>query len=639
MVRTKAMKAEESGYDDFTKEPSAIVVSGQELLRAPFSAESGRLAREALLHEKLSPYVEREDSETVGIRLQANAVNAEEIRIEYVLCPSCREGFFDSSDKSTQVSEGRSIPMEPYASVGEVVYYRGLIPAREGLLRYRFMLKDGGSFALYTPSGVHTDLPGVDDWFQLDLAELPVFATPEWVKDAVVYQIFPERFANGDPTNDPLLTLNWGKAPTAGSFFGGDFQGVIDNIPYLEALGITAIWFNPVFEAPSNHKYDTSDYLKIDPSLGSLDKFKEMVSRLHSAGIKVILDGVFNHTGYEFRAFQDIIKNGQASRYVDWYYVHDFPIRRAPKPNYEAWWDLPDLPKLNMENSEVRRYILDVVLYWMDLGVDGWRLDVPNEVEHSFWREFRSHVKGINSDAYIVGEIWHNGKPWLEGDQFDAVMNYVFRDAVLDYFARRACAASAFVNKLESMRASYPHAASMALLNLLGSHDTERVLTAFHGNKEQMLPAIVFQMTYPGAPMVYYGDEIGMRGDKDPGCRGTMIWDKSKQDQGLHRLYQHLIRIRKGNVPLRRGNMRWLVVDDPTRTLAFSRAYDGEVAVVAACSGDAEVSLDLSLDRAEDGAAFVDVLTDRSYEVSGGRLRVCGLRSNEARVLVQKESC
>lgn len=633
-VWVRDMKAEEFRDDAYGGKKSVTVVGDLELLKAPCSMGDGEIVTEAFRHEKTSPYVERKDRETVAIRLRARTSDVEEVRMEYVLSPSGRDGFGDNSDKRAAGGVCRNALMEPYATVGGFTYYRAEIPASEGLLYYRFALKDGNTKVWYTAGGVSQDVPDTDDLFELDLAGRPVFEPPEWVKEAVFYQIFPERFANGDPTNDPFAVRSWGGTPTTGDFFGGDFQGVIDNIPYLEELGITAIWFNPIFEAPSNHKYDTSDYMKIDPSFGDLDKFKEMVSALHDAGIRVVLDGVFNHTGYTFWAFQDIVKKGRDSRYADWYHIHDFPIRRAPKPNYEAWWGFPDLPQLNMENLEVRGYILNVVRYWMELGVDGWRLDVPNEIGHFFWREFRDHVKEINPDAYIVGEIWHNGSPWLQGDQFDAVMNYVFRDAVLDFFARKTCEASDLMTRLESTRADYPDAASMVLLNLLGSHDTERALTAFCGSKKQIIPAIVFQMTYPGTPMIYYGDEIGMTGAKDPGCRGTMIWDESKQDRELLQLYQNLIYLRKSSIALRRGNMRWLLVDDPTRTFAFTRAYEGEVVAVVICAGDTGASLDLSPDNVADGMVFVDAFTGQSHVISGGRLRIHDLGPFQARVLV-----
>jgi cyclomaltodextrinase len=628
------MKAEAFRDDGYGGRNSVVIVGDTELLKAECSAGDGQIVTEALWHENASPYVEREGSTTVAVRLRTRTSDVERVRMEYALNLSSHEGCADGFDNQARGSVRGSIPMEPYATAGGFTYYRAVIPASHGLLCYRFVLEDGDTRIWYSPAGANRYAPGADDGFELDLAGLSVFQTPEWVKDAVFYQIFPERFANGDPANDPFAVRSWGGTPTAGNFFGGDFQGVIDNISYLEELGITAIWFNPIFEAPSNHKYDTSDYMKIDPSFGGLDKFKEMVSALHAAGIKVILDGVFNHTGYNFWAFQDIVAKGRDSRYVNWYHIHDFPIRRSPKPNYEAWWGFPDLPQLNMENSEVRSYILDVVTYWMELGVDGWRLDVPNEIGHFFWREFRDHVKRINPDAYIIGEIWHNGSAWLQGDQFDAVMNYVFRDAVLDFFARKTCKASDFMGRLESTRADYPDAASMVLLNLLGSHDTERVYTAFRGNKNLMVPAIVFQMTYPGAPIVYYGDEIGMRGSKDPGCRGTMVWDESKQDRELLQLYKGLIRLRKSSIALRRGNMRWLLVDDPTRSFAFSRHYEGETVVVAVCAGDTGVSVDLAMDSVSDGTVFVDAFTGQAHEVAGGRLEVFDLGPGEARILV-----
>ena len=628
------MKAEEFRDDGYGGRNSVVIVGDTELLKAECRDGDGQIVTEALWHENVSPYVERESSTTVAVRLRTRTSDVEKVRMEYALDLSSHEGCADGFDNQVRGSVRGSVPMEPYATAGGFTYYRAVIPASHGLLCYRFVLEDGDTKIWYSPAGANRYAPGADDWFELDLAGLSVFQTPEWVKDAVFYQIFPERFANGDPTNDPFAVRSWGGTPTTGNFFGGDFQGVIDNISYLEELGITAIWFNPIFEAPSNHKYDTSDYMKIDPSFGDLGKFKEMVSALHAAGIKVILDGVFNHTGYNFWAFQDIVAKGRDSRYVNWYHIHDFPIRRSPKPNYEAWWGFPDLPQLNMENPEVRSYILDVVTYWMELGVDGWRLDVPNEIGHFFWREFRDHVKRIDPDAYIVGEIWHNGSAWLQGDQFDAVMNYVFRDAVLDFFARKTCKASDFMGRLESTRADYPDAASMVLLNLLGSHDTERVYTAFRGNKNLMVPAIVFQMTYPGAPIVYYGDEIGMRGSKDPGCRGTMVWDESKQDRELLQLYKGLIRLRKSSIALRRGNMRWLLVDDPTRSFAFSRHYEGETVVVAVCAGDTGVSVDLAMDSVSDGTVFVDAFTGQAHEVAGGRLEVFDLGPGEARILV-----
>lgn len=618
------MKAEAFRDDGFGGKNSVVRVGDLAQLSVPCKVGDGEVVVEALWHEQVPPYVERPDADTVALRLRTRSSDVTNVQLQLLAGP---EGKIS-----------RFVNMEPFATEGGFTYYRAQVDASGGVLRYRFLVRDGARAVWHGPAGDFAEEPGPDDWYALDVSALRVFQTPAWVRDAVFYQIFPDRFANGDPSNDPDGTSPWGCAPTPHNFFGGDFQGVMDKISYLKDLGITAIWFNPIFESVSNHKYDTADYLRVDDSFGDLDKFRELVDALHAEGIRVILDGVFNHTGDEFWAFQDIIEKGRESRYVNWYYIHDFPIRRYPKPNYGAWWGFADLPKLNMENPEVRRYILDVVTFWMtEVGVDGWRLDVPNEVDHSFWKEFRDHVKSINPEAYIVGEIWHNGSPWLAGDEFDAVMNYVFRDAVLDFFARRTASASELVVRLEKLRADYPAQASAALLNLLGSHDTERVLTAFGGNASRMIPAIVFQMTYPGAPMVYYGDEVGMIGAKDPGCRGTMIWDERKQNRSLLALYRRLMHLRRESAALRRGDIRWLLQDDPTRSFAFMRSYKDKAVIIAVCAGDKPITLDLALGGLPSGVtSFSDALTGRTYRAINDRLKVEGLGPDAAVILISQ---
>lgn len=625
--------------------------------RPPVPDEAARLILDGLLHEQDTPYVERPDGETVAIRIRARSRAVSGVDLAF------------RRESASGGSVYGLVAMEPYATEGVFTHYRGEVQVSDGVLLYRFVLRpsdvatsggnagSGGVLKVWcTPSGVFLREPDPNDWYTLDVSRLRVFRTPEWVHDAVFYQIFPDRFANGDPTNDPPGTRPWGEPPTRDNFFGGDFQGIIEKIPYLRDLGITAVWLNPIFQSVSNHKYDTADYMRVDASFGDLAKFRELVEAFHAAGIRVVLDGVFNHTGDEFWAFQDIVEKGPASPYVNWYHVHGFPVRRSPKPNYETWWGFADLPKLNMGNPEVRAYILNVVTFWMrEAGIDGWRLDVPNEIDHSFWKVFRDHVKSINPDAYIVGEIWQDGTPWLKGDEFDAVMNYVFRDAVLDFFARKKASASELVATLERLRAHYPHQASAAQLNLLGSHDTERVLTAFHGDKRRMIPAVVFQMAYLGAPMVYYGDEVGMVGEKDPGCRGTMVWDESLQDRELLGLYRRLVRVRRRSAALRRGNVRWLLVDDSMRTFAFARTFGRELAVVAVCAGEKQVTLDLDLaagfgeeaacapwsggprgDRCAHprGDSFWDAITGRVVPSKGGRVRLEQLGPHQAAILL-----
>jgi cyclomaltodextrinase / maltogenic alpha-amylase / neopullulanase len=400
---------------------------------------------------------------------------------------------------------------------------------------------------------------------------------PAWVKDAIFYQIFPERFANGDSTNDPPGTEPWGGEPTTKNFFGGDLQGIIDHLNYISSLGVNAIYLNPIFEATSSHKYNTTDYLKIDPHFGNESTFKQLVDSCHARGIRIILDGVFNHTGTDFFAFADVKRLGANSKYVSWYNIYSFPIAQPNKPNYESWWGHGSLPKLMTHNPEVQDYLFRVTRHWMELGIDGWRLDVPNEVPHSFWIPWRTLVKSINPEAYIVGEIWDDATPWLQGDQFDAVMNYRFRDACLNFFVTQKTTATQFDSALARQRADYPAGVNYVLQNLLGSHDTERFLTLCNGDSRIMKLALLFQLTYIGAPMIYYGDEVGMKGGKDPACRGTMIWDKKNQDKGMLDFVTQVIKLRKDHEVLRHGTYATLSASDTSGTYEFARRFgDGE---------------------------------------------------------------
>jgi glycosidase len=403
---------------------------------------------------------------------------------------------------------------------------------------------------------------------------------PPWVKDAVFYQIFPERFANGDPSNDPPGTEPWGGAPTPRNYFGGDLRGILQRLGYLSSLGITAIYLNPIFASNTNHKYQTTDYLRIDPHFGDEATFRELLDACHARGIRVILDGVFNHTGVDFFAFADVKKHGASSQYKNWYFFKGFPVGPVRSPNYQCWWGYGSLPKLNTGNADVRRYIFNVTRHWLELGIDGWRLDVPNEIPHEFWIEWRRLVKSINPDAYIVGEIWEDGAPWLEGDQFDAVMNYRFRKACVDFFATGNASPSQFDAALARQRSDFPDSVNLGLMNLLGSHDTERFLTLCNNDTESLELALLFQMTYPGAPSIYYGDEVGMKGTKDPGCRGTMIWDEARQDLSLLHHIQRAIRLRMDHPVFRRGDFSSLVTDDKNGVYGFLRRDGREAAVV-----------------------------------------------------------
>ncbi|HEY4554715.1 MAG TPA: glycoside hydrolase family 13 protein, partial [Bacillaceae bacterium] len=465
-------------------------------------------------------------------------------------------------------------------------YWEASVTSPYKRFRYGFELASGGEKTFFGEAGFFSERStDIAHYFCVPYAhESDIFQAPDWVKDTVWYQIFPERFANGDPDNNPEGTLAWGKTdPTPTNFFGGDLEGVIQNVGYLRELGITGIYFTPIFEAHSNHKYDTIDYMKLDPQFGDKDTLKRLVAVCHENGIRVMLDAVFNHSGFYFPPFQDVLKNGLDSRYKDWFHVLEFPLATEPMPNYETFAFTPFMPKLNTQNEEVREYLLRVARYWVEeFDIDGWRLDVANEVDHAFWRDFRREVKAIKPDLYILGEIWHDSMPWLRGDQFDAVMNYPLTRNVLDLFAKGSITPHMFVENMTTVLFMYPDTVQKSAFNLVGSHDTPRVLNECGGDKRRLKQIFTFLLTFIGSPCIYYGDEIGMDGGQDPGCRKCMEWDKEKQDRELFAHVQKLIRLRKEQALLaNEGRISFLDVSQDSNVVGFIKTADtGEKAAV-----------------------------------------------------------
>lgn len=444
------------------------------------------------------------------------------------------------------------------------------------------------------------------------------FVTPSWVHDTVFYQIFPERFCNGDPANDPPGVVPWGSRPTIDNFMGGDLEGVLQRFDYLEDLGVGAIYFNPIFTARSNHKYDHGDYLTVDPHFGTNELLKQLVEEAHRRGIRVILDISHNHSGREFFAFADVVENGEASLYKDWYHFYGFPVKGPDEPNYKGWWGLGTLPEFNHDNPAVVEYFRTVTRYWMEeIGIDGWRLDVANEVPHQYWAAWRALVKSINPEAYVVGEIWGDGTPWLQGDNFDAVMNYVFRDEIVRFFAERKATPSAFDAAITALLARHPSQVNLAMFNLLGSHDTPRILTVAHGDVDRVKLAMAFQMTYVGAPVIYYGDEIGMMGGKDPDCRGAFPWDPAQWNMELYQWVRRLTRLRRSEPALRSAEYTGVFADDAAGVYAYRRG-EGLASIYVALNNSARPA-PVNIPVAEwPGVSQVrDLISDATLTVAG----------------------
>ncbi len=445
--------------------------------------------------------------------------------------------------------------------------------------------------------------------------------SPSWVPDATFYQIFPDRFYNGDPSNDPPNVQPWGAPPTYAGYQGGDLRGIIQKLDYLLELGINALYINPIFAGTSNHRYDTRDYYKIDPALGTLDDFRSLIDTAHKKNIRIILDGVFNHCGREFFAFQDVLEYGPDSQYKDWFHIYSFPLDafgEGKSTTYAAWWDIKDLPKFNTGNPETRKYLIDVARYWVEQGIDGWRLDVPNEIDDdSFWSEFRQAVKAVNPETYIVGEIWELGPRWVGENHFDGLMHYSWRGAVTDVLTGKIPAAE-FARRTESFLPIYPPEYIHSMYLPLSSHDTKRILTKVNGDMDKVRLAYLLQFANLGAPSIYYGDEIGMEGGKDPDNRRAFPWDEKQWNTDLQTYIKSLIALRKKHPALRRGDLQRVYFSDELSVYSFSRSLDEEKILIAVNPNNEPRTLRIPVASLgwEDGQVFHDLLSNKQYSVT-----------------------
>jgi len=453
-------------------------------------------------------------------------------------------------------------------------------------------------------------------------------SVPSWIQDSIFYQIFPDRFANGDPSNDPPNVQAWGAPPTPWNFQGGDLRGIIDHFDYLLDLGVNALYLNPIFRSTSNHRYNTMDYYTIDPKLGDMNDFRSLLDLAHRNGVHVILDGVFNHCGRGFFAFVDLLENQENSPYRDWFHVLHYPVQAygdGESRDYLAWWNIRSLPKFNTSNPAVRKFLFDVARYWIEMGADGWRLDVPNEIDDdSFWAEFRHVVKSVNQEAYLAGEIWTADPRWVGESHFDGLMHYPLRDCLLRLVQTGTLDAGQCAAKLESFLDMYPKDNAYAMYLPLGSHDTERILTKLDGDVNKLKLVSLLQFAYPGAPAIYYGDEIGLKGDKDPGCRSAFPWDEFQWNQEIRNWFKTLISLRKGHAALRKGDCRLVLADHRRSCFAIARALGDEniVAMINASPKQRQIRLPVEGMGWKNGRTLRNLLGKDEYIVLRGAVQV-----------------
>lgn len=439
--------------------------------------------------------------------------------------------------------------------------------------------------------------------------------TPDWVKHAVFYQIFPDRFAHSKQPRKRLLRNpiweDWHGVPTFQGYKGGDLWGVLEKLDYLQDLGITAVYFTPIFQSASNHRYHTHDYYTVDPILGGNVAFRELLDECHRRNIKVVLDGVFNHASRGFFFFHDILENGPHSPWLNWFRIHDWPLSpyNGEFPaNYEGWDGNRALPVFNHNNPEVREYIMEVAEYWIKFGIDGWRLDVPFEVKTpGFWQEFRDRVKAINPEAYIVGEVWRDSREWLDGTQFDGVMNYLFAAptiaftagdrVVLDQVQDRSYEpypplfAKEYAEKIQYLLQLYPWEIQLTQLNLLASHDTARLISIAGGDRDSVELATLLLLTFPGAPSIYYGDEVGLPGQLDPDSRRGFPLE-AHWDVEIFAYHRLLIDLRHQYKALRIGDYKVIYAEGTG--YVFARTLDSEELLVAVNVGTSPIKITAS---------------------------------------------
>jgi glycosidase len=406
-----------------------------------------------------------------------------------------------------------------------------------------------------------------------------IAATPKWVNETVWYQIFPERFCNGDKSNDRLGTKPWlaGQPVSNDEFYGGDLAGIISKLDYLKDLGISGLYLNPINQASTTHKYDTIDYRKIDSHFGSAEALTELVNEAHARGIRIMLDGVFNHSGPLFAPWLDVVEKGPASEYYDWFMVNDWPFDLSQSPTrngqYFSFAFIDQMPKFNTSNPAVREYFITICEEWIrDYDIDGIRLDVADEISHLFGKELRQRLKALKPDFYVLGEIWHDSLTWLRGDEFDGVMNYPLTESIKDFWVDKTLGKDDFEYMINRCHTTYMQQINNTLYNLLDSHDTKRLRSNVN-NLDEFFQQLCLLFAMPGSPGIYYGTEIAMEGANDPDCRRIMPWDEieaGKYDEVIAAV-RSLIKLRNTEPLLRNQNFEFPANIKNPRVIEFTK--------------------------------------------------------------------
>lgn len=555
----------------------------------------------AIFHDMDKRFCYAIDKDLFVIRVQVKKDDMKEVILHY------EDKYIPIERKDTRMT----LPMKKVATSQFHDYYEAQLQMHLICLRYFFEFTDMQGEKVYYGNYEFDKecITNRDRMFDCpqNLREEELFEVPQWAANKVVYQIFPSRFAATQPVDKEL----WYKAPiTPMDDLHGNLRGIIEHLDYIKDLGIDVVYLTPIFKSNSCHKYDTIDYYQVDPSFGTTEDLKELVQKSHERGMKVVLDAVYNHSGREFFAFQDILEKGEKSKYLDWYFIDELPPRGewGEIPNFKCFGYYGGMPKLNLKNPEVEKYITDVACYWIkECDIDGWRLDVGDEISHFFWKNFRKAIKAVKKDMLIIGEIWHYAGDFLEGDEWDTVMNYPFYLNLIDLLADEKINVSQFVQNLGYLKGRLNKKCYPLMWNLIDSHDTARFLHLCHDNKKKQHLAAAFQLLLPGMPMVYYGDEYAMPGANDPDCRRGMYWDEEYQDKEMYNWYKKLMQVRKTHACIVEGEMIETIANDDEDTIVMIRKNGEEtIAMLFNCGNSAK--------EFNEYAEKHNLLTDRAFD-------------------------
>lgn len=557
--------------------------------------------KSAILHIPLSQYAYAEDEHTLTIRLRTEKGDVKK----------CVLYYGDRVDPVEPITV-RELVMKKVSTDDLFDYYETDVKDIYTRVCYYFLLDDGKEKQYYYGRNFCEEITcNRTEYFQFPyIRREDIINIPDWAEEVVMYHIFPDSFASerrGISGNKKTITLQ--EEIESVSHLGGTLKGVSENLDYLKNLGVNCIYLNPIFTANSYHKYDTIDYFSIDPCFGGMEDFKELVQQCHAHGIRVILDGVFNHCGSDFFAFRDVLKKGKESEYYDWFYYMPEPVEYKDPPGYEAFAYVKEMPKLNTGNEKVMDYLCSVGTYWIrEADIDGWRLDVANEINHDFWRRFRREVRSIKPDILLIGEIWEDAGCWLLGDQFDSTMNYTFSYLCKDFFAKRIMKVTEFDAQIQRMIMRYPRRVALSQMNFLDSHDVPRFLSFCEGDRKKMELAFFYLFMAVGIPSVFYGDEAYIEGTAEPEYRRAMPWGQPDTCVDLLKTW---IGLRAEHVALRKGSYRSVYCDDVTGCYGFLREFEGEKLFVLINNGNKDMAL--WVERIAEGE-FYDLLTGQRVE-------------------------